>query len=233
MTDRTVRLDAHVHTDASYDAEGTVREVLAYGHNADVDAIAVTDHDTTVAARRALELQGAYDITVLPGVEVSTAAGHVLGLGVCERPRVGRPLAETVAWIRERGGLAIVPHPFQVSRHGVRKAAIRDCDGIEVFNAWAMTGIQNRRADRFATRHGYPKLAGSDAHDPETIGNAYTEIAVVTASPSVEDILDAIAAGRTRAVGQSSPTRRYVRKYTRAVRRRLRAGGWPVGSAAK
>ena len=81
MTGRTVRLDAHVHTDASYDAEGTVREVLAYGHNADIDAIAVTDHDTTVAARRALELQGAYDVTVLPGVEVSTAAGHVLGLG--------------------------------------------------------------------------------------------------------------------------------------------------------
>ena len=194
MTDRTVRLDPHVHTDASHDAEGTVREVLAYGHNADVDAIAVTDHDTTVAAREALELQAAYDVTVVPGVEVSTAAGHVLALGVRKRPRVGRPLVDTVARIRRRGGLAVIPHPFQVSRHGVRKAAIDDCDGIEVFNAWAMTGIQNRRADAFATRHGYPKLAGSDAHDPGTVGSAYTEVSVGTASPSVVGLVGFISA---------------------------------------
>ena len=233
MTDRTVRLDPHVHTDASHDAEGTVREVLACGHNADVDAIAVTDHDTTVAAREALELQTAYDVTVVPGVEVSTAAGHVLALGVRERPRVGRPLVDTVARIRRRGGLAVIPHPFQVSRHGVRKAAIDDCDGIEVFNAWAMTGIQNRRADAFATRHGYSKLAGSDAHDPETVGSAYTEVSVGTAAPSVEELLDAVAAGRTRVAGQSASTRRYVRKYTRAVRRRLRTGGRAAENPAR
>jgi predicted metal-dependent phosphoesterase TrpH len=229
----TVRLDAHVHTGASHDAEGTVREVLARAHNAAVDAVAVTDHDTTVAAREALELQEAYDVTVVPGVEVSTAAGHVLALGVRERPRVGRPLADTVAWIRRRGGLAVIPHPFQVSRHGVRKAAIDDCDGIEVFNAWAMTGIQNRRADAFATRRGYPKLAGSDAHDPATVGSAYTEVTVETSSPSVGELLRAVAAGRTRAFGQSTSTRRYVRRYTRAVRRRLRTGRRATGNVAR
>ena len=104
-----------------------------------------------------------------------------------------------------------------------------DCDGIEVFNDWAMTGIQNRRADAFATRPGYPKLAGSDAHNPGTVGSAYTEVSVGTASPSVEELLDAVTAGRTRAVGQSASTRRYVRKYTRAVRRRLRTGGRTAG----
>lgn len=220
---RTVRLDPHVHTDASPDAEGTVHGVLAYAHNREVDAVAITDHDTTVGARRALEVQERYNVTVVPGVEVSTADGHVLALGVRDRPEVGRPLDETVAWTRARGGLAVVPHPFQVSRHGVRKADIGDCDGVEVFNTWAMTGLQNRRADRFATRHGYPKLGGSDAHDPATVGNAYTEVEVRTASPTAGEILEAVAAGRTRAVGRSTSTQRYVRKYTRAVGRRLRS----------
>jgi len=228
---RTLRLDPHVHTEASPDGDGTVHEVLAYAHNRDIDAVALTDHDTTVGARRALEVQDHYDVTVVPGVEVSTADGHVLGLGVRDRPRVGRSLADTVAWLRDRGGVAVVPHPFQVSRNGVRKAAIADVDvdGIEVFNAWAMTGVQNRRADAYATGHGHPKLGGSDAHAPAAVGRAYTKVSLGDAPPTVDRILDAIRAGRTRAVGETTSTRRYVRKYTRAVGRRLRST--PVGGS--
>ena len=51
--------------------------------------------------------------------------------------------------------------------------------------------------------------------------------------PSVEELLDAVAAGRTRVVGQSTSTRRYVRKYTRAVRRQLRTGGRAAGNPAR
>ena len=67
------------------------------------------------------------------------------------------------------------------------------------------------------------QLGGSDAHDPATVGNAYTEVEVRTASPTAGEILEAVAAGRTRAVGRSTSTQRYVRKYTRAVGRRLRS----------
>jgi predicted metal-dependent phosphoesterase TrpH len=227
MTATTVRVDPHVHTTASHDAEGTVHQVLAYAHYRDIDAVAITDHDTTVGARRALEVQHQYDVTVIPGVEISTAEGHLLGLGVRDRPAVGAPLAETVTRLRERGGVAVVPHPFQVSRHGVRKADIRDCDGIEVFNAWAMTGVQNRRADSYASRHHYPKLGGSDAHVPAAVGRASTTVRVTADRPTVDAILEAVRAGRTRPVGRTTSTRRYVRKYTRAVGRRLRST--PVG----
>ncbi len=227
MTATTLRFDPHVHTEASRDADGTVHEVLAYAHNRDLDAVAITDHDTTVGARRALAVADHYDVTVVPGVEVSTADGHLLGLGVRDRPAVGRPLSETVAWLRDRGGVAVIPHPFQVSRHGVRKADIDDCDGIEVFNAWAMTGVQNRRARAYATRHRYSRLGGSDAHDPAAVGRAYTTVRVADATPTADAILEAVAAGRTRAVGETTSTRRYVRKFTRAVGRRLRST--PVG----
>ena len=230
MTATTVRLDPHVHTAASHDAVGTVHEVLAHAHNRDVDVVAVTDHDTTVGARRALSAQDRYDVTVIPGVEISTAEGHLLGLGVRDRPAVGEALTDTVAWLRERGGVAVVPHPFQVSRSGVRKPDLVDCDGIEVFNAWAMTGVQNRRADAFATRHHHPKLGGSDAHEPAAVGRAYSKVRVESDPPAVDGILDAIRAGRTRAVGRTTSTRRYVRKYTRAVGRRLRVG--PAGGSS-
>jgi predicted metal-dependent phosphoesterase TrpH len=117
--------------------------------------------------------------------------------------------------------VAVVPHPFQVSRHGVRRRELSDCDGVEVFNAWAMTGIQNRRAWAFARDHGYPRLGASDAHEPTMVARSYTEVTLPRGvSPSSftrSDLLDAVRAGETRAAGTSTPTRRYLRKYVRSV----------------
>jgi predicted metal-dependent phosphoesterase TrpH len=219
-----LRLDPHVHTDASYDATGDVEAVLRRARAAGLDAVAITDHDTTVAAREALEQAGREDLVVIPGVEVSTRDGHVLALGVIDRPPVGEPFEATVGEIRDRGGLAVVPHPFQRSRHGVPKRALVDCDGVEVFNPWAVTGIQNRRARRFARGRGYPRLAGSDAHEPDSVGRAHTEVAVEASGADALDpeaILDALAAGRTRPVGRTTSKRRYLGKYTRALGRHV------------
>ena len=219
----TIQLDPHVHTGASYDGHGSVRELLTHCHNGPLDAVAITDHDTTVAAREAVSLQERYDVTVVPGVEVSTADGHVLGIGIRDRRPVGEPLATSVARIRNQGGLAVVPHPFQLSRHGVRKRDLTACDGIEVFNAWSMTGIQNRRAKLFAARNDYPQLGASDAHTPETVGRGCTEVELPDTADelSADAILDALAAGRTRPVGESTSARRYIGKYTRSVGRQV------------
>lgn len=117
-----------------------------------------------------------------------------------------------------RGGLAIVPNPFQRTRHGVPARALADRDGVEVFNAWAMTGVQNRRAGAFARRRGYPGLGSSDAHHPEAVGTAYTELAV----DGGLTVLDAIERGRCRAVAESTPTVDYVRKAVVNLTQRMR-----------
>jgi predicted metal-dependent phosphoesterase TrpH len=218
----TIRFDPHVHTGASDDARGSIEAVLNAAMEADLDAVAITDHDTTVAAREAVSLADTLDLTVVPGVEISTRAGHVLALGVRDRPPVGDPIADTVAWIRDRGGVAAIPHPFQRSRHGVRKRDVFDADAIEVFNAWAMTGIQNRRARRYAHRHDYPTLGGSDAHAPGMVGRGHTAVEVEGGRDRpVAAILDAVAAGRTQAVGQRAPPHRLLGKYSKSVGRQV------------
>jgi len=222
MSERaTIRFDPHVHTAASYDAVGSVHSVLSCAYNAGLDAVAITDHDAIENALVAAGLADRYGLVVVPGVEVSTADGHLLALGVERRPPEGRPLAATVEWVRRRGGIAVVPHPFQVSRHGVRRRDVTGCDGIEVFNAWAMTGIQNRRARAFARDRGYPRLGGSDAHEPAMVARSYTDVTlpdgVSSSSFTRADLLDAIRDGATRAAGTSTPTRHYLRKYARSV----------------
>jgi predicted metal-dependent phosphoesterase TrpH len=120
-----LRLDTHVHTRFSYDAAGFVRAVLAAAREAGLDGLAVTDHDTVEGARRAARLAPEYGLFVLPGVEVSTAEGHLLALGTETAPAPGRPMAETAETVRDRGGVAVAAHPFQLSRHGASRTTTR------------------------------------------------------------------------------------------------------------
>lgn len=229
-TSRTiVHVDTHVHTRASFDAVTPIRTVLERAEAAGLDGVAVTDHDTVVGARRAVEFASEYDVFVLPGVEVSTADGHLLALGVHEDVPAGASLADTVATVRDRGGVAVVPHPFQVSRHGVRKRTLLGVDvapdGVETYNAHLMTGIRNRRAREFAGRHSYPRFGGSDAHTPGTVGQAYTAVSLPAdvSDLSVDVVLDAMRAGRTAARGRRAPMRSYVDKLADSARRKTDA----------
>jgi predicted metal-dependent phosphoesterase TrpH len=211
--------------------------VLAAARDAGLDAVAITDHDTTAGVERARRLAAASragreanaglarDVDggplplVVPGVEVSTADGHLLALGVTDAPAPGRPLAETVASVRDVGGLAVVPHPFQRLRHGVRARTLDDCpvDAVETYNACSLSNLRNRQAGRYARREGLPRVGGSDAHRPATVGRASTVVAV-DGPLTVDRLLAGVRAGRTSVHGRLTPVARYVRKYATNAR---------------
>ena len=221
-----LRIDPHVHTTASYDGTTTPAELVAAARRADLDGIAVTDHDTVEGAREVARL-APDDLLVIVGCEVSTADGHLLALGVDRAPDPGRPLPETARSVRAAGGVAVVAHPFQRSRHGARADAIDDVDGIEVYNAHAVTNVRNRQADRFATRREYPRFGGSDAHRPATVGRAATDVRLPADAlpprdgpPATEGVLEAMRAGRTAAVGRRTSTWQYLTKVVGNARRK-------------
>ena len=124
MSSVTVSIDPHVHSDESYDGHEPVELILEHAAEIGLDAVVITDHDVIGESKRAAELAPEYGLIGIPGVEVSTAHGHLLAVGIERLPPRRRPYDETVAWIHERGGVAIVPHPFQRSRHGVRQRNI-------------------------------------------------------------------------------------------------------------
>lgn len=220
-TDVTVRIDPHVHSEESYDAHDPVELLLEQASDVGLDGIVVTDHDAIDASLRAAELAPEYGLVGIPGVEVSTAAGHLLAIGVDERPAPHRPLPETVETVRDAGGIAAVLHPFQRSRHGIRRRYIGDCDAIETYNAWLFTGYHNRRAKRFAASRGYPGLGASDAHAARHIGRAYTELTVPDVSSKRkldgEHVVRAIADGSVETHGWRNPIHRSARHYLTAA----------------
>jgi predicted metal-dependent phosphoesterase TrpH len=219
----TVRIDPHVHSNASYDGHDPVELILEQAADIGLDAVVITDHDVMHASLTAADLAAEYGLVGIPGVEVSTAHGHLLALGVEELPPRRRPLDETVAWVRRRGGVAVVPHPFQRSRHGIRKRHLTSADAIEVYNSWLFTGYKNRRARRFAASRNYPGVAGSDAHHVGFVGRAYTEIGLDglrREELTADHVLDAIRDGSTRVEGRRTPLRSSTKHYTIAAGRK-------------
>lgn len=215
---RVLSIDCHVHTADSYDSTATVEGVVRRAERAGLDGIVVTDHDRIERSRRAVTRASDFGLIGIPGVEVSTADGHLLAIGVTSRPEPGRPLGETVEIVRDDGGVAVIPHPFQRSRHGASAAVIANCDGVEAFNAHSLTGVRNRQAERFATTHGYPQFGGSDAHRAAFVGRGVTCVETGVMRPTAEDVVAAMRAGRTRAEGRRTSLWRYLGKLAENAR---------------
>lgn len=220
--DAVLTIDPHVHSEDSYDGHEPIELILEHAQDIELDGVVITDHDAIGESKRAAEMAADYGLVGIPGVEVSTAVGHLLAIGVEERPSPGQSLLATIEEVWDTGGIAVIPHPFQRSRHGVRKRRIVDCDGIEVYNSMLFTGYRNRRANAFAERRGLPKLGGSDAHSIRNVGRAYTQIHLENVPANVdpatidgEAVIEAIRAGETSLQGKRTPIHRSARQYAK------------------
>lgn len=217
-------VEFHSHSALSYDGRDPVDLLLEQAQAVGLDALAVTDHDEIDASLEAAEMAPEYDLIGIPGMEVTSRAGHVLALGVEELVPAGRPFDETLEIIRDLGGIAVIPHPFQKSRSGVAPNVTRNqlasADAIEVYNSRLLTGRANRRAERFAMRKGLPMTAGSDAHISEMVGQAVTK--VDANEPTVDGILSAVADGRTIVEGKRTPWHISFRQAAGGAKRRVK-----------
>ncbi|WP_458185526.1 PHP domain-containing protein [Haladaptatus sp. NG-WS-4] len=215
-------VELHCHSALSHDGRDPVDLILEQAKAVGLDAIAITDHDQIDASLDAAALAPEYGLVGIPGLEITTRAGHVLGLGVEERIQPGLPFGETLDRIRRQGGVAVVPHPFQKSRSGVApnisRTELAEADAIEVYNSRLLTGRGNRKAKEFARKHGVPMTAGSDAHISEMVGQAVTRI---DAARDTKAILDAIADGRTEIQGKRTPWRISFRQAAGGAKRRV------------
>jgi len=192
-----IRVDLHVHTNASPDSTINPKFLVdsLYAHPV-VKGVAVTDHNTTDGCKQVQKLAKAYkDLLVIPGIEVMTQLGDLILLGIEEKPAAMQPLETIVDFAKQRDALIVIPHPYRVSGIGDAAETIA-ADAVEIMNPWA-SPEQNKLAEQLAKARHLPGVAGSDAHEPESLWTAFTE---VDAEPNVADVLKAIRNGRVKAV---------------------------------
>jgi predicted metal-dependent phosphoesterase TrpH len=170
-----ITLDLHLHTDWSHDCSIPAAELLDHAEAIGLGGIAVTDHNVFGGALEAVELARGRELLVIPGEEVKTDnQGEVIGLFLEEEIPRGLPVADTIAAIREQGGLVYLPHPFD-RLHAIPDPAtihrhLAEIDVLEVYNARLLRDAFNDEALRFARKYGLLQGAGSDAHVLQGVG---------------------------------------------------------------
>ena len=167
--------DLHMHTSWSADCQIPVEDLLDHAEEVGLGAVAVTDHNVFAGALEAVELARDRALTVIPGEEIKTAGqGEVIGLFLTEEIPRDLSFADTIAAIREQGGLVYLPHPFD-RLHAIPDPAtlhrhLADIDVFEVYNARLLFEAYNDEALRFARKYDLTIGAGSDAHVLQGVG---------------------------------------------------------------
>src|SRR5687768_16964568 len=187
-------IDLHCHTSASFDCLARPPDVVRAAAARGLTHLVVTDHDRidgALAARAAAPT----GLTIIVGEEVRTADGDLIAAYLERVVAPGMSAAETVAAVREQGGLVGIPHPFDRMRGSMlldpeMSAVVSLVDWIEVHNA-RLVGRGNEQAAVLAREQGRAGVAVSDAHSVLEVGVAYTALDGDPSTPA--GLLEALA----------------------------------------
>ena len=198
-----MKADLHVHTSYSYDCNSKPEEVVRKALDKQIDCLAVCDHEEIKGAEMAQKAAFNLPVLIIPGIEVKSKAGDILGLNVTEIIPNGLSAKETIKKIKGAGGMAIIPHPFGWFcgfKEDLKEIAL-EIDGIEVFNA-AIFGPGNKKALAFAQKFNLPFTAGSDAHSLDLIGQSFLEIP--GENLSVKELLEQVRQRNVKICGKEA-----------------------------
>ncbi|HUY62018.1 MAG TPA: PHP domain-containing protein [Candidatus Dormibacteraeota bacterium] len=199
--------ETHAHTTHS-DGMVPPRELVRAAARTGIEVLCITDHDTMAGVPEAVEAGREFGVEVVAGEEVTTAGPakvHVLGLFIDRPVRMGMPVLDTIAAIRDRGGVAVLAHPFMptffasMTPGALRRLILRErLDGIELRHTCPTTRGRIAELDAFYATHGESlgaALGASDSHF-----GAHDLGRVVTAFPGrgAADLRRAIATRQTQ-----------------------------------
>ncbi len=199
-----IKLDLHIHSQYSEDAIGSPKDIIKSLKKKGLQGMAITDHNTVEGGLKAVKI-APKDFIVIPGIEISTADGHMLALNVEKNIARNLSIQETVEKILDQGGTPIVPHLFR-NMSGIKKEKLKTIhqkiNTIEVFNACSMPKT-NLKIAKIAKEFNLGGTGGSDSHDPAYAGYAYT--VVDTTDMNADTILSEINKKKTWGEGITMP----------------------------
>ena len=220
-----MKFDLHMHSHHSRDCTIPTAEVIRICQRRGMNGIAITDHNSLAGGLEGLAIAPP-GFTVIPGEEVKSSEGEIIGLFLDEEIPGGLSPEETASRIRAQGGVVIVPHPFDPLRRSPLKTPALErlvaaglVDAIEILNARMALKSHNLRGAEFAASVGLPGTAGSDAHSRPEYGHAWLEIAPFATAEEFKANLAAATIG-----GNLSPF--FVHLLSTVAKRRKKIARW-------
>ena len=212
-----LKLDLHIHSEYSDDAVGSYKEIMQTIQRKGLDGMAITDHNTVEGALQA-QKHAPKDFIVIPGIEISTKDGHLLGFNIHEAIPKGLSVEDTTERIIKAGGIAIVPHLYR-NMSGIKKEKLmtiyKRIPAIEVFNSCSLPKT-NLKTAKIASQYKLGGTGGSDSHEPSYVGSAYT--LVDTTDRSIDAIVSEIEKKRTWGEGTTLPLEYRRNRMTKSLK---------------
>ncbi len=200
-----MKFDLHLHSMYSHDALTKPSSIVSEAKKKGI-VPALTDHNTCKGWDELSHWAKEETVEVILGEEISCYnngkfCGELVGLFMKHWVAPGE-YWEVVQGIKKQGALLMVPHPFDIirSRFSLLEKIIDKVDLFEVYNSRTYFNHFNKKALKFAQENDLPMVAGSDAHTPEEIGNAFVEVE----ADSLEGAKHQLIAGHTKIFGEKA-----------------------------
>jgi hypothetical protein len=202
-----LKVELHAHTADDpvdripYATSALIDRAVALGF----DALAITLHDHQLDLRPYRQYASERGLTLIPGIERTIEGRHVLLLNYARSAADVRTFDDLRTLKRRDRGLVVAPHPFFPAPTCLWTLLERHADLFDAVerNAMFTRAVDfNRRAERWAARHGKPMVGNGDVHRLAQLGTTYS---LVDAARDPEAICEAIAAGRVQVVSHPLP----------------------------
>ena len=169
-------IDLHVHESLySSCADMSLEEAVTAARFHGLDGICITDHDSMEIQNDAAEYLRSVNFPVFIGVEVTTADGDIIALGLHSLPEFHShwlPTQDFINHVNAQGGFCFAAHPFRfpAPAEGRWLDSVQGLHGIEVYNGGNSRPKSNIMARDACRRLGFVPVAGSDAHEVDALG---------------------------------------------------------------
>ena len=186
-----MKFDLHCHTkEGSFDSKVPLSEYVSKYRMLGYDRFMIADHNSWRACKKWAYLRDLPEndgMVVICGIEYDTKdAGHVLvilpdGLYPPVLKIRGMRCKKLIRLVHFTGGIIGLAHPFGVRSSSAMGFKLMDYslldkfDFFEVFNT-CEEHSSNYLASELAAKYSLPGIAGTDAHDAQYLGMAWTEI---------------------------------------------------------
>jgi predicted metal-dependent phosphoesterase TrpH len=195
----------------------SLEKIIARCLKVGINCLGVADHNTLAGSLKMKEIA---PFSIIPGEEILTLNGEVIGFFLAEEIPSKLSMKETIDRIKAQDGLVCIPHPydrlrFSAFRNDVIDDIMPHVDIIEAFNARSLSPGSSTRALELARKYGKPASAGSDAHTLSEIGNAYIEMQDFNTK---EEFMASLAEGKISG-NKSNPLSHFVSTWNRLKKR--------------
>lgn len=224
----SLKLDLHLHTIYSGDSIISPIDAIIYAKLKGLNGFAVCDHNTLKAYNQLKKKAKENNIIVIPGMEIETHIGEVMGLFIDKEIDIrDKDFFTIVEKIKDNNGLVVIPHPFDFLRNNHLKMNLlteniirKYIDGIEIMNSRIILKMCVKKAKKFNEKYKLFETGGSDAHTKKEIGNGFTLLEDMN-DESLETIRKSLIANKSISMGKLSSPLVHVFTVMNKIKKRL------------